>query len=108
MTAYPNNQSNPAAATPVWIAGDLSHNTAANTAGYQVKTGAGVLKGLSVNTVGVTSSATFYDGTSTSGAKLGTFSTLAQNSLPLNLAFTDGLFVVLAGGTPADVTIAYR
>lgn len=85
-----------------------AYNNAANTAGVQVKSGAGVLGGISVNTAGLTSSATLYDGTNTSGTKLGTFSTLAQVSLPLNLAFATGLFVVLAGGTPADVTIAYK
>jgi hypothetical protein len=92
---------------PTYSTGYLSYNTAANTAGYQVKTGAGVLRGFSVNTVGLTSTVTFYDGISTGGTKLGTFSTLAQNSVQLNLAFTTGLFVVLTGGTPADITIAY-
>ena len=92
---------------PVYTTGSLSYNTASNTTGYQVKTGAGILRGFSVNTAGLTSTVTFYDGTSTAGAKLGTFSTLAQTSVQLNLAFTTGLFVVLTGGTPADITIAY-
>jgi len=88
--------------------GNSSKNYAANTAGDQAKLGAGILRGLTVNTAGLTSTATLYDGTSTSGTKLGTFSTLAQNSLQdLNLAFATGLFVVLAGGTPADVTVSW-
>jgi hypothetical protein len=108
MTVYARNNDNPANAMPIWEVGDSSYNTAANTTGYQVKTGAGVFKGLSINTAGLTSSATIYDGTSTSGKKLGTYNTLSQNFIPANYAFTNGLFVVLAGGTPADITIAYR
>ena len=89
-------------------AGFSSYNTASNTAGYAVKTGAGVWNGLIVNTAGLTSAATFYDGTSTGGTKLATASTLAVNSNVYSIAFTTGLFVVLTGGTPADVTITYR
>jgi hypothetical protein len=88
--------------------GATPYNTAANTTGYQVKSGAGVFSGITVNTAGLTSSATFYDGTSTGGTKLATISTLAQVSLNYNIAFVTGLFVVLAGGTAADVTISYQ
>ncbi len=89
-------------------AGASAYNTSANTAGYQVKSGAGILRGVTVNTVGTTSSATFYDGTSTSGTKLATMSTLSQTSLTYDVSFTTGLFVVLAGGVAADVTIRYN
>jgi hypothetical protein len=85
-----------------------SANFAANNAGAQIKTGPGVFASLNVNTVGVTSSITLYDGTSTAGKKLGTYSTLALGQQPQNLAFTAGLFAVLAGGTPADVTVGFR
>lgn len=97
-------------ATTSYPAAYASKNYAANTAGDQIKTGAGVLRGLNVNTVGLTSSVTFYDGTSTSGRLLGKFSTLALTNPPLslNLAFTVGLFAVVAGGTPADITVSYQ
>ena len=88
--------------------GNTAKNYVANTAGNQIKTGAGVAASINVNTAGLTSAIVLYDGTSTSGTKLGTFSTLAQAVLPINLAFTVGLFAVLTGGTPADVTVAYR
>lgn len=88
-------------------AGASAHNTAANTAGYQVKNSAGVLHGMTINTAGLTSSATFYDGTSTAGVKLATVSTLGQASLTWDIAFATGLFIVLAGGTPADVTVSF-
>lgn len=119
MTGFPNSQSNPAAATPVWIApppaasgvtaGAKFSNITTN-ASTQVKTGAGTFLGLSVNTAGTTSTATVYDGTSTAGAKIGTFSTVAQGgpAIPASgYAFTTGLFVVTAGGAAADITVAY-
>jgi hypothetical protein len=102
IVADSSGSADPVTTTPK---GGTAHNYAANSAGAQVKTGAGVVLGLSVNTPGLTSSLVLYDGTSTAGTKLGTFSTLAQVSLTLNIAFTTGLFAVLAGGTPADVTI---
>ncbi|MEJ0017533.1 MAG: hypothetical protein WDN25_13400 [Acetobacteraceae bacterium] len=84
-------------------------NYAANTAGDAAKTGAGVLAGLTINTAGATSTATLYDGTSTAGTKLATINTTAVGSINFNnIAFATGLFVVLAGGTPADVTVVYR
>jgi hypothetical protein len=91
------------------VQGYSSYNTAANTVGYQVKTGAGVFRGVTVNTAGVTApSATIYDGTSTSGTKLATINTGTQISLEYNIAFTVGLFIVLSATTPADVTVAYQ
>ena len=90
--------------------GAASYNTAANTAGHQVKNASGVLYGLSVNTAGLVSSVTLYDGTSTSGAKLGTFSTLSQGGPVFpscGIAFATGLYLVAAGATPADITVLY-
>lgn len=94
----------------LWISlsGYTPKNYAANNAGDLLKTGAGVLGGFSVNTAGLTSTLTLYDGTTTGGTKIGTFSTLAINSLQMRVAFSTGLFAVLAGGTPADVTVYYK
>lgn len=92
---------------PVQPAGASAYNTAANTAGYQVKSGAGVWRGFTINTGGTGSTATFYDGTSTAGTKLATVSTTALATLFYDIAFTTGLFVVLAGAGAADVTITY-
>ncbi len=87
--------------------GNLSKNYSANTAGNQIKTGKGVLKAVNVNTVGLTSAVVLYDGTSTAGVKLGSFSTLALGYALRNQAFTVGLFAVVTGGTPADITVEY-
>jgi hypothetical protein len=106
--SFPNRISNPLAAVPVWDAGGLFVNYAANNAGVQIKLGAGVLQRLVINTAGLTSQAVFYDGTSTGGIVIGTFATLAQGSVPIGAQFVTGLFVVIAGGTPADLTIVYK
>ncbi len=87
--------------------GASAYNTTSDTAGYQIKSGAGIWHGISVNTAGLTSTATLYDGLSTGGTKLATVSTLAQVSLFYDIAFATGLFLVLTGGTPADVTVTY-
>lgn len=63
MTGYPSDQGNPAGATPVYFGGALPDNI--TTSVYtQVKTGAGVFYGASVNTGGTTSTIAFYDGDS--------------------------------------------
>lgn len=104
-----NDQNSPSAATPIWNAGFTgSYNTAANTAGHALKAGAGVFGGINVNTAGVTSTFVAYDGVDTGGKKLGTFDTTKIGPSGIPLQFTAGLFIVLTGGTPADVTVVYR
>ena len=91
-------------------AGAQSTNITTST-NTQVKTGAGIFLGLSVNTGQSGASATVYDGTSAAGKKLGAYSAAAQGGPVLpqaGLAFTTGLFVVTAGATPADITIAWN
>ncbi len=83
-------------------------NYAANNTGVQVKSGAGVLTGIVVNTGGTTSTLTLYDGTSALGTKIGTFATTTQGFVGMNIQFSTGLFAVLAGAAAADVTIQYR
>jgi hypothetical protein len=92
----------------VSILGATPANYAANNTGVAVKGTAGVLRGLSVNTAGVTSTVTLYDGASTGGTKLGTWASTTAGSWQFNITFSTGLFAVLAGGTAADVTITYN
>lgn len=89
-------------------AGYTPKNYAANNAGDLIKTGAGIFGGLAINAGGTTSSATLYDGTTSGGTKLATIDTTAIGSLQYNIAFTTGLFIVLAGAAAADVTVAYK
>lgn len=73
-----------------------------------VKSGAGIFRGLIVNTGGASSTAAVYDSLTGSGTLLGTFSTATQVSLTPDIAFTTGLTVVTANGTPANITVTYR
>jgi hypothetical protein len=86
-------------------------NFAANTAGTQVKTGAGFLLGLNVNTAGTGGANVFtlYDGTSTAGPIIGVFPTTPVSVVDVNpVAFTTGLFAVLTGTTTSgNITVIY-
>jgi hypothetical protein len=93
-------------ATPVFESGLLYNNiTTATTA--LVKSGAGTLGRLIINTAGAGSSAAIYDGLSASGTLIATVSTATQNSLSFGIAFAAGLCVVTSGGSAANITVAY-
>jgi hypothetical protein len=99
----------PAYAMPVYIApaiGSVPTNLATN-ASTLIYTGPGYVASLNVNTAGTTSTIKIYDGTDNTGILLGTWSTTAQGSFPINLPFVTGLFVITAGGAAADLTISY-
>ncbi len=76
-----------------------------SNASTQVKTGGGILMGLSVNTAGSAWTATIYDGTSTSGTLLYTvdLNTVGPITFPPT-RFVNGLFIVTAGTTAGSVT----
>ncbi len=95
-----------ASGVPISAGNSATNITTATTT--LVKSGAGVFASLNINTGGAASVATVYDSLTGSGTKLGTFSTATQGVLPINLAFSTGLTVVTATGTPADITIAFR
>jgi hypothetical protein len=110
---------------PVAVTNPLPVGPSANTTGgatYQnittsattlVKTGAGTLYGVFINTKGASSNtATVYDSLTGSGTKIGTIDTTATTGPFLNsengVAFSTGLTVVTATGTQADITISYK
>lgn len=111
-TVQPGNTANttPWLVTSAAASGGWSFsNIIANTAGTAVKSGAGTLHSVSVNTAGASANVlTLYDGTNTSGTKIGTFDTTSLRNIPFDLAFGTGLFVVLATGTAADLTLTYK
>lgn len=73
-----------------------------------IKTGAGVLHTLTVNTVGATDTVTIYDGTSASGTVIAKTDSALETTFIFDVAFYTGLTVVLAGTTPADITVSYN
>ena len=76
-----------------------------------VKTGAGILFGIGVNTAGTGSAAAVYDGLTAAGTLIGTYSTTAQGgpAIPnIGLVFSTGLCVVTTdGGGAANITVVY-
>lgn len=75
-----------------------------------VKSGAGVLHSVCVNTLGtVASTATIYDNTAGSGTKIGTINTLALGGcFAYDVAFATGLTIVTTGTAAPDLTVSYR
>lgn len=76
-----------------------------------VKSGAGVLRRIVINTRGGTvNTLTIYDNTTATGAVIGVVDTVAAGgAFDYEVDFTTGLTVVLAGGlSAADITIIYE
>lgn len=85
-------------------------NITAQTGGTLVKTGEGVLFSITLNKPVATAVITLYDGLTTGGTVIGTITVPASpqpSDLNFNLAFSTGLFVVLATAD-MDLTISYR
>lgn len=94
--------------TPLPVAPQSSFTRITTNTDTVVKASKGLFAGISVNTAGVTSSATVYNNTTCTGAVIGTFSTLAQVVLNVGAIATTGICVTTAGGTPADITILWQ
>jgi hypothetical protein len=74
-----------------------------------LKTGAGQVHCVAVNTGGTGSTATLYNNTAGSGAKIGTVTTTAAGTTPCyDVVFTIGLTVVTTGSPAADLTVGWR
>lgn len=87
---------------PIYVGGATFTNITTST-DTVIKTSAGALQGFTVNTAGT--SVIFYNNTTCTGAKIGTFTTAAQTSILLNVAFTVGLCATTVGG---DITVLWR
>lgn len=78
------------------------------TAGTLVKSGAGTLRKVSINTKGTTATLTIYNNTSATGAIIAVVDLTAQvTTLFFDAAFTLGCYIVVTG-TLSDITITYR
>lgn len=74
-----------------------------------IKSGAGALHSITINTVGIGNTATIYDNTAGSGTVLAVIATAiaGPTTLYYDVAFATGLTVVTASGSPADITVSY-
>lgn len=75
-----------------------------------VKSGAGVLHIVNVNTLGtVASTTTVYDNTAGSGTKIATINSLTLSGpFQYDIAFATGLTLVTTGTAAPDITVSYR
>lgn len=75
-----------------------------------VKSGAGVLHIVNVNTLGtVASTVTVYDNTAGSGTKIATINSLTLSGpFQYDIAFSTGLTLVTTGTAAPDITVSYR
>jgi len=91
---------------------DSYQNVAAGTATTVVKSGAGTLVSITINTKGASSNTlTVYDNTAASGTKIATIDTTGASTTLFfgnGVAFATGLTCASATGTGADYTVAYR
>lgn len=90
---------------PVWAYSNLLANATTT-----IKTGSGVLHGITINDVGAGGNTlTVYDNTAGSGTVIATIDTVELNGryLPFDVRFGTGLTVVMATGTAANITVAY-
>lgn len=86
-----------------WLFSHISTNTTTT-----VKSGAGILHTLVINTRGGTSTATVYDNTAGSGTVVAVIdTTLSTTAFVYDVAFATGLTIVTAGVSAADLTISY-
>ncbi len=75
-----------------------------------VKTEAGILHAISVNSKGTIASAiTVYDNTAASGAVIGIIDSLNLSGVfVFDVAFSTGLTIVTTGTVAPDITVSYR
>lgn len=84
---------------------------ATNTTTNGIKSGAGILHKVVINTKGAAANTlTLYDNTTATGTVIAIIDTVNINSQALlyDLAFATGLSAITATGTAADITIVYR
>jgi hypothetical protein len=88
---------------------DTYANIVAGTAATLVKTGAGTLKRLCINTKGASANTIkVYDGLSAAGTLIATIDGTSDRDHNYDVAFGTGLTIVSATGTGADMTVVYR
>jgi hypothetical protein len=89
----------------------FSYQNITTNATTTVKSGAGLLHGIVINTKGASANVlTIYDNTAASGTKIGTVDTVngVIGTIRYDAKFTTGLTILTATGTAADVTVIYR
>jgi len=89
--------------------GGYSYTNITASASALLKSGVGTLHTLVINTKGIGSTCTVYDSLTATGSKIATLdTTLSTTAFLYDAAFTTGLTVLTASGTPADLTVTWK
>ena len=89
--------------------GGYSYNHISTNTTTTVKSSAGTLHTITINTLGATDTATIYDNTAGSGTVIGVINDAGMaGSYTYDLAFATGLTIVTSGTTPPDITVTYK
>lgn len=96
--------------TPVLVQSSFSFNNITTATTTTVKSGAGVIHGVTINTKGtVASTVTIYDNTAGSGSKIAIIDSLnLSGAFFYDAAFATGLTIVTTGTIAPDITVMYR
>jgi hypothetical protein len=92
------------------VEGQFTYQNITTNTTTTVKSGAGLLHSITINTKGASSNVlTIFDNTAASGTKIGTVDTnTSLVTFMYDVKFTTGLTILTATGTAADVTVSYR
>ena len=86
-----------------------SYNNFVSTGTVLVKSGAGFLHTLTVNTRSTTGTAVLYDSLTPSGTKIATIDTaLSTTAFLYDVNFNTGLSLQTTGAAPADITVSFN
>lgn len=96
--------------TPILVQSSFSFINITTAATTVVKSGAGVIHGVTINTKGtVASTVTIYDNTAGSGSKIAIIDSLnLSGAFFYDAAFATGLTIVTTGTIAPDITVMYR
>lgn len=96
--------------TPILVQQSFTPTEIATSTTTTVKSGAGVLHGITINTKGtVASTITIYDNTAASGTKIAIIDSLnLSGSFFYDAGFSTGLTVVTTGTLAPDITVLWR
>jgi hypothetical protein len=103
------DQTTPGTTNGVTLTGNSFANITTSTT-TTVKSGAGVLHTVCVNTDGTVASAVqMYDNTAASGTKIGNINSLSTTGCyTYDVGFSTGLTLVTTGTVASDITVSYR
>ena len=85
-----------------------SYSNLVNNVTTTIKSGAGILHTVVVNTLGTTPTIQIYDNTAASGTKIGLITPTVTGTYDYDVSFNTGLTVVTTGTGTADITVTWQ